>query len=115
LAYRIVIVQLVAALVAVLSMSLVVAEQAQQALAAAMGSLACILPTAAFAVCASRCRTPSQVLLAGIIKPIAIVGLMVLAFVMVNPAPLGFFVGLGAAYVAYLAAPFLGRRATSSS
>ena len=107
LAYRIVIVQLAAALAATLSMSLVAAEQA---VATAIGSLVCIVPTAGFAVTATRCRRPGQVVLAGAFKPMVIVGLMVLAFILANPAPLGFLVGLVAVHLAYFAAPLLDER-----
>lgn len=104
MAYRIVIVQLAAALAATLSMSLVAVEQA---IAAVLGGLVCIVPTAGFAVVASRSEKPGRVVLVGALKPMAVMGLMVLAFVLANPAPLGFFVSLAAVHLAYLATPWL--------
>lgn len=107
LAYRIVIVQFAVTLATTLSMSLVAAEQA---IAAVCGGLVCILPTAAFAACATRCRKPGRVVLMGAVKPMAVIGLMVLAFVLAKPAPLGFFVALATVHLAYVAAPLLDRR-----
>ena len=98
--------QLAAALAATLILLLVAFEQA---IAAVLGSLACIVPTAGFAVCATRCRKPGPIVLAGALKLMTIVGLMVAALVLARPAPLGFFVGLAVAHLAYLAAPFLDR------
>ena len=106
LAYRIVIVQLAATLAVVLVLSLVAVEQAMGAL---LGSLVCIVPTAGFAVCATRWRKAGPIVLAGALKPMTIVGLMVAAFVIAKPPPLGFFAGLAAMHLAYLAAPFLDR------
>lgn len=87
-------------------MALMAVEQAQ---AAVLGGLACVLPTAAFAACATHCRKPALVLLMGAAKPMAVIGLMVLAFVLANPAPLGFLVALAAVHLSYLAAPLLER------
>ena len=81
----------------------------EQAIAALLGSLVCIVPTAGFAVCATRWRKPVPIVLAGVLKPVTIVGLMVAAFVIAKPAPLGFFAGVVAVHLAYLAAPFLDR------
>ena len=88
-------------------MSLVAVEQA---FAALLGGLVCILPTAGFAVIATRSRKPGRVVLVGALKPMAVLGLMVLAFVVANPAPLGFFVALAVVHLAYLAAPLLDER-----
>ena len=104
LAYRIVIVQLAAALAAVVVLSLVALEQAAAAL---LGSLVCIVPTACFAVCATQWRKPGPIVLAGLLKPMTIVGLMVAAFVLAKPPPLGFFAGLVVVHLAYLVAPLL--------
>ncbi len=98
--------QLAAALAAVLMLSLVAVEQAIGAL---LGSLVCIVPTAGFAVCATRWRNAGPIVLAGALKPMTIVGLMVAAFVIAKPPPLGFFAGLAAMHLAYLAVPFLDR------
>ena len=98
--------QLAAAFAAVLSLSLVAVEQA---VAALLGSLVCIVPTAGFAVCAMRWRKPGPIVLAGALKPLTIVGLMVAALVLARPEPLGFFAGLAMAHLAHLAAPFLDR------
>ena len=81
----------------------------EQAIAALLGSLVCIVPTAGFAVCATRWHKPGPIVLAGALKPVTIVGLMVAAFVLAKPPPLGFFAGLGAVHLAYLAAPLLDR------
>ena len=78
-------------------------------MAALLGSLVCIVPTAGFAVCATRCRMPGPIVLAGALKPVTIIGLMVAAFVIAKPPPLGFFAGLGAVHLAYLVVPFLDR------
>ncbi len=88
-------------------MSLVAVEQA---IAVVMGSLVCMVPTAGFAVMATRCRKPGQLVVAGACKPMAMAGLMVLAFVLASPEPLGFFVGLAAVHLAYLAVPLLDGR-----
>lgn len=106
LAYRIVIVQLAAALAVVVSLSLVAAEQAISAL---LGGIVCIVPTAGFAFCATRWWKAGPIVLAGALKPVTIIGLMVAAFVLAKPPPLGFFAGLAAVHLAYLAAPFLDR------
>ncbi len=106
LAYRIVIVQLAAALAAALVLLLVAVAEA---FAALLGSLVCIVPTAGFAVCATRWRKPGAIVAAGALKPMTTVGLMVAVLVLVKPPPLGFFAGLAAAHLAYLAAPFLDR------
>ena len=98
--------QLAAALAAVLILSLVAVEQAIGAL---LGSLVCIVPTAGFAVCATHWRKAGPIVLAGALKPMTIVGLMVAAFVIAKPPPLGFFAGLAAMHLAYMAAPFLDR------
>ena len=88
-------------------MLLVAIEQAQ---AAVLGGLACMVPTAAFAAGATHCRKPGLVLLMGAAKPMAVIGLMVLAYVAAKPAPLGFMVAVAAVHLAYLAAPLLDRR-----
>ena len=98
--------QLAAALAAAFILLLVAVEQA---VAAVLGSLVCIVPTAAFAVCATRWRRPGPIVLAGALKPFTMVGLMLAAFVVAKPPPLGFFAGLAAVHLAYLAAPFLER------
>ena len=82
---------------------------AGQAVAALLGSIVCIVPTAAFAVCANRWRKPGAILLAGALKPVTIVGLMAAVFVLAKPPALGFFGGLAAVHLAYLAVPLLDR------
>ena len=106
LAYRIVVAQLVIALATVLGLSVFAPVQA---LAAGLSSVACIVPTAGFAVCASRSRNPVALVMAGVLKPLAIIGCLVAAFIVAQPAPLGFFVGLVAVHFAYFAAPLLER------
>lgn len=81
----------------------------EQAIGALLGSLVCIVPTAGFAVCATRWRKPVPIVLAGALKPVTIVGLMVAAFELAKPPPLGFFAGVAAVHLAYLAAPLLER------
>ena len=107
-ANRIVVVQVAAAVAMALVLSLVAFEQA---LAVALSAAACIAPTALFALCASRWRNAPAIVLVGFLKLIAVVGCLVVAFVVAQPAPLGFILGLVAAHLAYLAAPFVARPA----
>jgi len=112
LAIRIVIAQLAAALVAAIALSFVAFEQATGALLGGIGSF---VPTAAFAVCATRWRKARPIVLAGALKPFAIVGLMAVALVLAKPPLLGFLVGIVAVHLAYVVAPLLDRNGRTAA
>ena len=78
---------------------------ADQAVAAALGAGVCIGPTALFAWVVPRNWAAGRVLLYGVARSLATVALMALAFALVRPAPLGFFVALGVVHLAYVAVP----------
>ena len=78
---------------------------AEQAAAAAWGGAVSVVPTALFAWAAERERKAGRVLAYGLGRSLATVALMAAAFAWAKPAPLGFFVTLGAVHLAYVAAP----------
>lgn len=100
LSYRIVTLQVAAALVA--SAGLVM-WNSPDAVAALTAGVVCVLPNGYFAWRASRERSASRLLGAGVAKFIGTVVLMTVAFAMIRPSPLGFFatfVGLQIVHVA---------------
>ncbi|MDA1073248.1 MAG: ATP synthase subunit I [Proteobacteria bacterium] len=107
LTYRIVIAQLIAVVVVAVGMSLVEVAESRGAL---IGGVVSVLPAAWFAWRAHRTRRGAVLVAQGAVKSLAAIGLMVVAFVSIRPAPLGFFTALVAAQAMYLVVPLLSAR-----
>lgn len=88
LSYRIVTLQVAAALVAAAGLLTWSKPDAVGALAA---GVACVVPNGYFAWRASRERSPSRLLGAGVARFVGTVLLMAVMFATLEPAPLGFF------------------------
>lgn len=79
----------------------------EEAAAALLAGVACILPTAAFAWLSTRRLSAAQFVGLGVLKSVVTVALMALVFAVTKPAPLGFFVALIALQLAYVIGPLL--------
>ncbi len=71
----------------------------EEAAAALLAGVVCILPTATFAWLSTRNVRAAQFVGLGVLKSVVTVALMALAFAVARPAPLGFFVALIAVYL----------------
>lgn len=89
LSYRIVTLQVVAALVASAGLAM---WSSVEAVAALTAGVVCVLPNGYFAWRASRERSASRLLGAGVAKFVGTAMLMAVAFATIRPSPLGFFV-----------------------
>jgi ATP synthase protein I len=88
LSYRIVTLQVAAALIAAAGLALWSTADAIAALAA---GVACGVPNGYFAWRVNHERSASRLLGAGVVRFVGTIVLMALAFAMVKPSPLGFF------------------------
>ncbi len=89
---------------------LFLAVSVEQAVSAVLGGGVCVVPTAALAWAAGRERSPLRFLGWGVLRSVATVLLIAGALVLLRPAPLGFFVTLAAASLAYVVAPLASGR-----
>jgi F0F1-type ATP synthase assembly protein I len=106
MAYRIVVLQLVAVLITASVMSL--AGVGQMAAALTAGGV-CVLPAAVFAHQASRGRSAARLVGQGVAKMASTVALMAMAFAILEPQALGFFCAFAAAQAMYVVGPLVWR------
>jgi ATP synthase protein I len=99
--YRIVLYQAVVA--AVIAVGLVPAGL-NQSLAALLAGAVCVVPNAYFAWRAGVERSPARLLAQGVGKGLTTVALMAAVFVVLRPAPLGFFAAFIAMQWVFVAA-----------
>ena len=83
----------------------------EEAAAALLAGVVCILPTAAFAWISTRNVRAVEFVGLGVLKSVVTVASMAVVFVAAKPAPLGFFVALIALQLAYVVGPLLKKRA----
>lgn len=102
------VVQLVMAVVTTLAMWFVTAEDAAAAL---LAGVVCVLPTAVFAWFSTKNVRAARFVGLGVLKSVVTMALMAAVFVAAKPAPLGFFVALVALQLAYVIGPLLNKRA----
>ena len=102
------VVQLVMAVVTTLAMWFVTVEEAAAAL---LAGVVCVLPTAAFAWFSMQNVRAAQFVGLGVLKSVVTMALMAAVFVAAKPAPLGFFVALVVLQLAYVVGPLLKRAA----
>ncbi|MDP6828585.1 MAG: hypothetical protein QF921_10960 [Pseudomonadales bacterium] len=106
MAYRIVVLQLVAVFVAASVMSLVGAGQVEAAL---LAGVVCVVPTALFAHLSANTRHAARLIGQGVGKMVLTVVLMAIAFAAFRPQAFGFFATLVVAQAAYVVAPLVWR------
>ena len=101
LSYRIVTLQVIAALVAAAALWW---WDTAEALAALAAGVACVIPNGYLAWRVTRERSASRLLGAGVAKVVGTVILMAVAFATIKPSPLGFFATFVALQVVHVAA-----------
>lgn len=106
--YRTIALQLVTSLVAAAGFALF---DTSQAIAALIAGAVCILPAGWFAWVVTNERSPYRLLAQGLLKFVATVVLMGLAFAWWRPAALGFFSVFALMQLMYVVAPLIGRDA----